>query len=481
MTGLGFLLLLILHTDYSSSYLNTPSTLQHIKQQGVINVITRNSHTTYYERAEGFIGLEYDLVRLFAQQLNVKANFIVLDNFHNISQQLATHKAAIVAAGLTITHHRKQQMRFAPPYQNITEQIMYHDRKNAPKNMADLRNGIIEVAQGSSHNDTLIKLQSQYPQLDWHINTQLNTDDLLHLLDKGLIDYTIIDSHQASLAKQFYPKLYTAFDLTGPRQLAWALPHSNDTSLYDAVSLFFIRIKQDNTLQRLLEKYYGNVGNLNYVSHCAFHQHIKNRLPKYLNLFKTEAKKYNIDWRLLATIGYQESHWRTDTVSPTGVRGIMMLTLSTAKQLHIKDRIDPAQSIAGGALYFKQQLNRLPEHIKEPDRTWFALAAYNTGFGHLQDARMLTKQRKGNPDKWLDVKKSLPLLSQKKWYEQTRHGYARGKEPVRYVDNIRSYYDLLVWRTDTNKKEQKRMALLLKKLLPKKPDYKLLNFMSAAP
>jgi membrane-bound lytic murein transglycosylase F len=148
---------------------------------------------------------------------------------------------------------------------------------------------------------------------------------------------------------------------------------------------------------------------------------------------------------LPASVAYQESHWDPDAVSPTGVRGIMMLTQATARHIGIDKRTDPLQSIQGGAKYLKRLYAKIPDRIGEPDRTWFALAAYNIGFGHLEDARIITQTRGGDPDKWIDVKQNLPLLARKKWYRQTEHGYARGYEPVRYVENIRSYYDVLAW------------------------------------
>ncbi len=123
----------------------------------------------------------------------------------------------------------------------------------------------------------------------------------------------------------------------------------------------------------------------------------------------------------------------------------MMLTRATASDLKLEDRVDPHSSINGGTKYFLTMLEKIPERIREPDRTWMALASYNVGFGHLEDARILTQNAGGNPDTWLDVRKHLPLLSNRKWYEKTRHGYARGMEPVVYVQNIRNYFDLLVW------------------------------------
>ena len=456
--------------DYSP-YHRGFSRLDQIKLEGTINVLTRQDPTTYYEGSEGITGLEYDLVMLFAKRINVEANFIFPDTFDDVLIQISEGKADIAAAGLTITEHRKLSMRFASAYQEITEQIIYRSGNKRPRNPHDLSKGIIEIVKGTSHIDILTKLKADHPDLTWNINDKLKTEGLLYLVNEGLIDYTIADSHQASSIKHFYPKLNIAFNITSPRQLAWALPTSNDNSLFDEVNLFFKHIKKDKTLEHLLEKHYGNKGNLSYVGNCTFRKHMESRLPAYEQLFKAEAKKHDIDWRLLAAIGYQESHWRSDTTSPTGVKGLMMLTKGTAKQLGIKDRTDPVQSIAGGALYFKQRLKIIPARVQEPDRTWFALASYNVGFGHLEDARILTVKRKGNPDIWLDVRESLPLLSQKKWYKQTRHGYARGKEPVRYVENIRSYYDLLVWLTEENRIEKNVMSLK-----PEQPENKALSF-----
>ncbi len=444
----NFCLILLISCDNNKSHLGF-SRLEQIKHEGTLHVLTRQAATTYYEGPEGLTGLEYDLIVLFAEHLGVEPNFIVPDTFEEILRQISTGQADIAAAGLTVTENRKQRMRFAPPYQMITEQVIYRSGRKRPKRVRDLYNGIVEVVKGTTHEATLNSLKKKkHPQLEWNVNDQLDTDGLLYLVNQGLIDYTIADSQQAAVIRAFYPRLNVAFDITEPRQLAWALTSSDDDSLYDEVVSFFNKIKRNNTLQTLLEKHYGHTNNLSYVGNCKFRKHIKERLPDYIDYFKSAAGKHNIDWRLLAAIGYQESHWNNNATSPTGVKGLMMLTHGTARQLKVKDRTNPLQSINGGALYFKQRLKKIPAHIEEPDRTWFALASYNVGYGHLADARKLTQRRGGNPDKWLDVKQTLPLLSKKKWYTQTRHGYARGREPVRYVENIRSYYDLLVWLSD---------------------------------
>jgi membrane-bound lytic murein transglycosylase F len=261
------------------------------------------------------------------------------------------------------------------------------------------------------------------------------------------IDYTIADSNELGINQRFYPELRVAMDISEPQPLAWAFPIYEDTSLYDEAVDFFEEITESGKLRQLIDRHYGHVERLDYVGTRRYMRHIEERLPEFRPLFQAAAEATDQDWRLLAAMGYQESHWDPGARSPTGVRGIMMLTLNTMRQLGLDNRLDPEQSIMGGARYIRQIKDRLPERINEPDRTWLALAAYNVGMGHLEDARILTARNGGNPDKWVSVKRYLPLLSQKKWYEKTRYGFARGHEPVQYVENIRSYFDILVWQT----------------------------------
>jgi membrane-bound lytic murein transglycosylase F len=261
------------------------------------------------------------------------------------------------------------------------------------------------------------------------------------------IDYTITDSIELNLNRRFKTELAIAFTVGEQQQLAWALPKNDDYSLFTEVVNFFGQQQQAGKIAQLIDQYYGHVDDFDYVGARTFMKAAQTELEKYKPLFE-EAAGDELDWRLLAAMGYQESHWDPKAKSHTGVRGIMMLTLETAKQLGVESRLDPKQSIAGGAKYFKMMLDRLPERIQEPDRTWMALAAYNIGYGHLEDARILTERQGGDPDKWIDVKQRLPMLKQKKYYKQTRFGYARGDEPVDYVTNIRRYYDVLVWLDD---------------------------------
>ena len=421
------------------------SVLEQILATGELKVVTRNSPTTYYEGADGPAGLEYDLARMFADHLGVKLTLIVPDSLSGLLDDIKNGRAHIAAAGLSITESRKEILKFGPSYQEVTEQLVYNVNQSRPKNLGNIKDKRLEVVAESSHQDTLIAEQANYPELNWKNNENLESEELLQMVSDEVIDYTIADSNEVLLKQRFLINLRTAFDIGESKQLAWAFPKNHDHSLYAAVVKFFERIKKNGELTRLIERAYGHTENFDYVGTLYFQRHIESRLPKYLAMFEKAAAENDLDWQLLAAIGYQESHWNPKAVSPTGVRGIMMLTQATAAQLGVKNRLDPESSIEGGARYFASRLKRIKETIEEPDKTWMALASYNVGAGHLEDARIITEQQGNDPNKWVDVKQALPLLAKRKWYKKTKHGYARGWEPVRYVENIRSYYDVLRW------------------------------------
>ncbi len=382
---------------------------------------------------------------MFADELGVELTLLIPDSFDDLLAKISDNSAHIAAAGLTITKEREKIYRFGPPYQEIIEQFIYNVANKRPKSLSKLNGGTLEVVANSSHEERLKHLSERIPDLIWKSNHDLDSEELLQMVSDDIIDYTIADSNELSLNQRFLINLRVAFDASETQHLAWAMPKSDDNSLFLEVQKFFKRIKKSGDLTRMIERNYGHVEDFDYVGTKIFRRHIEIRLPEHQLFFENAATEYGVDWRLIAAMGYQESHWDPDAVSPTGVRGIMMLTLKTAKEMEIKDRLDPESSISGGAKYFKKTLERIDESITEPDRTWMAMAAYNVGYSHLQDARKIARKLNKNPDLWIDVKQTLPLLAKRKWYKQTRYGYARGWEPVRYVENIRSYYDILKW------------------------------------
>ncbi|MDO7667294.1 MAG: membrane-bound lytic murein transglycosylase MltF, partial [Pseudomonadota bacterium] len=407
-------------------------------------VLTRYGPTTYYVKGNELAGFEYELTQRFAEYLNVKLKIIVPDNLGDMFNLIEHGKADMAAAGLSITPKRRDRFHFGPVYQEVTQQLVYRNGNRIPENITELYNGQLEVMANSSHIELLNSYKEDIPELTWTENKELDSSGLLELVELEMIDYTIADSNDLVANQTLFPELRVAFDLSEPESLAWAMSLSEDGSLSAAMVSFFDQMEESGDIDRLIEKYYGHIRRFDYIDTKTYYRRIQTRLPEYEQLFKKAAEKFGFDWRLLAAISYQESHWDPQAVSSTGVRGLMMLTQVTAEEMNIDNREDPAQSIDAGAGYLASMLARLPERINEPDKTWIALAAYNVGLGHLEDARILTESDNKNPDIWPDIKEYLPLLAKKKWYTQTRYGYARGGEPVRYIQNIRRYYDILL-------------------------------------
>lgn len=443
-----FLLLTLLITACDNPVKNTVSQLDRVKQKGELVVLTRNGPTTFYEGPQGPSGFEYDIAIGFAKYLGVSLSLKIPENFADILKQIEAGKADFAAAGLTVTEARKQRVNFGPSYQHITPQVVYRKGSRMPHDLSEIQ-GSLQVVAGSSHAERLLSMQEEYPDLIIQENLELDSEQLLNLVWENVIEYTVADSNEVEINRRYYPELRVAFGLSDPEPLAWAFPPGDDRSLIEQAETYFNQLRMTGRLDQLMERYYGHVNDFDYVETRRYLAHIEKRLPKYQDWFIKAEKKTGLDWRLLAAIGYQESHWNPKAVSPTGVRGIMMITRDTMKQLGIDEsRHNPEASIMGGSRYIKQIKKRVSSRIKEPDRTWMALAAYNVGFGHLEDARVLAQRDKVDPDKWVNIKTYLPRLSQKKWYKQTKYGYARGLEPVRYVENVRGYYDILVWLTD---------------------------------
>jgi len=431
-----------------SSCAEKPSELERIQEEGVLRVITRNSPSTYFQDRNGEAGFEYELAKRFASNLGVALQIETADNIEDIFNRLNRPGGpALAAAGLVASEGRQELARFTRSYLDVTTQVVYRSGQRRPTSPKDLIGKRILVLKGSSQAEKLATLQAEYPDLRYEESDAVEVVDLLRMVDEGQIDLTLVESNEMSMNQVYFTNIRAGFDVGEQNSLAWVVAKGEDDSLLKAANSFLEQAQENGTLQRLRERYYGHVDVLGYVGAYAFAKHLQQRLPRYEKAFRETARKHGIDWRLLAAIGYQESHWQPEATSKTGVRGLMMLTLRTANAMGVTNRLDPVQSIQGGGKYLVKVHASLPESVQEPDRTWFALAAYNVGGGHLEDARKLAEAEGLDPNKWLDVKQMLPRLAQKQWYSKTRYGYARGGEPVHFVANIRRYYDILTWVT----------------------------------
>jgi membrane-bound lytic murein transglycosylase F len=423
-----------------------PSIYDQIKTLGELRVVTRNGPLAYYKNAGDLPhGPEYELARRFADELGVRLKITPVRSYAEIYAALRTGRAHLAAAGLKVPVQAVPGVAFGPTYQRVREHLVYRHGAIRPNSLAEIGNGDLEIAANSSHAKALRAARDANPGLAWVENRSTDSQLLLEGVARGDIDYTIVDSTEFALAHDEHPELRIAFDFPGGQSLAWAASTHDPAFLRD-VTWYFSRLQTDGELAAIVDRYYGRSEDPELSANAGgFMRHLQTRLPLYQQWFEEAAEKSSQDWRLLAAIGYQESKWNPDASSSAGARGLMQLTVKTATEAKVANPTDPRQSIFGGARYFQYVYSRIPSRIPEPDRTWFALAAYNIGYGHLEDARVLAQKARRDPDSWDDVREFLPLLEQEYWYTQTENGYARGWEPVRYVDNVRDYRDMLEW------------------------------------
>tara|TARA_R110000868_G_scaffold98607_1_gene271455 strand:- start:7942 stop:9300 length:1359 start_codon:yes stop_codon:yes gene_type:complete len=418
------------------------TSMETLQERGTLIVLTLEGPTTFQPGEDGSSGYEVDLVRAFAAHLGVEARFETRPSIAALTDALAQGDGDIAAAGLTVTPAREAHMLFGPAYKTVTEQLVCRGGGPTPTSFEELDTANIVVLAGSSYRETLQRLSGDGGALHWNERRAGSAMPLLEAVEDGEFDCTIADSHLADFARRRHPDLVVAMNLSEEESLAWAYSDRVE-GLGDALSGWFSQIHEGDLLERLDENWFGQFGDFNYVDVSSFIDRVQTRLPRYERWFQAAAEQTNFDWDLLAAQAYQESHWDPDAVSDTGVRGLMMLTLSTAGRVGIEDRTDPRQSIAGGAAYLEDLYQRVPEGVTGEDRVWYALAAYNIGMGHMYDARRLARRQGLNPDSWDDMASVLPLLSDPAYYEGLRYGYARGQEPVRYVQKVREYRALL--------------------------------------
>ncbi|MCG6981472.1 MAG: membrane-bound lytic murein transglycosylase MltF [Deltaproteobacteria bacterium] len=458
---ISFTLSLIFLVSTGCNQFTPRDELETIKNRGTLRVLIRNNATCYYEGPNGFAGFEYDLVRGFANYLGVKVKCVVTDSFNEMIPALLQGKADLIAAGFTVTENRMRRVAFGPPYMEVQQEVVGRRGGPSPSDIGDLIGQPLWVNAGTSYEERLKELKTQYPGLSWLPVSGYETEELLEMVWRGIIPLTIADSNIVAVNRRYYPQLKIRFAIQEGEHLAWAV-HPQHNHLLDAIDHWFAQPSTSILLDKLKQHYYGHLKVFDYVDLVKYHRRLRHRLPRYENYFKAAAKKHGLDWKLVAAQSYQESHWDPQAVSFTGVRGIMMLTQETASSLGVESRLDPRQSIDGGARYLALLHERIGNSIPEPDRTYMALAAYNVGWGHLEDARALAKRLDKDPDNWQDVSSTLPLLRQKKYYRSLPHGYARGTEPVRYVNRIKTYYRILLQATGETPKEPSELAEIAK-------------------
>lgn len=432
-----------------------------IVARGELRISTIHSPLTLDNSGNTHYGLDYELAERFADYLGVRLKVNVRENISQIFDDLDNGRADMLAAGLVYNRARIKNYQPGPGYYSVSQQLVYRVGSQRPRDLNRLAPGQLVIAAGHvALNDLQVLKENKYPDLNWRVDDKRGATALMQAVIEGDLDYTVADSLAVSLFQRVHPELAVALDISDEQPVTWFSAKSEDNALSAAMLDFFNMINEDGSLARLEEKYLGHGNGFDYVDTRAFLSAVENILPELQPLFEQYASE--IDWRLLAAIAWQESHWDPQATSPTGVRGMMMLTHNTAQSLGLTDRTDTRQSLDGGMRYLQDMMNKVPDSVAKEERVWFALAAYNMGYAHILDAIALTRKQQGNPDSWADVKQRLPLLSQKPYYSTLRYGYGRGHQAYIYVENIRKYHISLMGYLAEKEKKNKQRRLLAK-------------------
>lgn len=404
-------------------------------------VVTHENPLSYEEDSEGQAsGLEHDLLTAFAEAEGLEIEFLLVPPA-DVLKTLQRGKAHIAAAWLS---PRTQDMfKSSTPLMETRDVIVQHEAALPIDRTEKLHNRQVTAIPDSRQAEILRQLGDSITGLKINYFKKEVELDLLEKISRGEVDVALMDQAIVNLGMNFYPELQTGMALGKPRPITWLLNNNIPPDFLQAVDSFLVKAKKTGLIKRLEDRYLGHVNRLTDLDLTAYIADIETVLPKYRHLFQEAQRSSDIDWRLLAALSYQESHWNPLATSFTGVRGMMMLTEETADRLGVKNRLDPKEAIDAGGRYLAYLINQIVGTAPEPDRFWLALAAYNVGPGHFNAARSIAKQVKKNPDSWFEMKSVLPLLARPEYYENLKSGRGRGGEAVTLAENVRMYYDIL--------------------------------------
>ncbi len=415
--------------------------LERAEESKTITIITRNNGHCYYIYRDQEMGFEYDLAKAFADFMGVELRVKVSETWDELLPLLHKGNGEVVAASMTKTPYRSELVDFSREYLSVQQFIITHKNNSEIKSIDDLEHKSIHIRQGTSYEERLRALKQSGLDIRIKAYEDSLTEELIEEVERGDIQVTVADSNVAFLNRRYYPDIRIDFPLGKPEYLDWAVK-KGETALLAKINEFFEKIKEDGTFNEIYKRYYAYVESFDHLDIKRFQQRIGTRLPRYEKAIKQAAEMHRFDWRLIAALIYQESQFNPWARSFSGVRGLMQLTLPTAADMGIENRLNPRESIMGGVQYLRH-LHDLYDKAYEPDRTLIALAAYNVGKGHVLDARNLALKLNLDPNKWISLERTLPLLRQRKYYKNSKFGYCRGTEPVFHVKNILTYYEIL--------------------------------------
>lgn len=416
-----------------------------INHKGVLIYGTRTSLLSYFEVGNNTVGYEYQLLNDFAKLHSLKLETRVYKNNRDLLNDLSAGKIDIAGGHLSMTKERSKRFAYSDAISETAIDLVTHfDHRNGDSIEAfEPLNG--QVIADSSYEELLHELTNFQPvQIAKSVDDSLF--DLFRKVNKKEIDYTFADSEITHIYKHFIPGIYQTIQLSPKESIVFLVDKNRQETFLSKLNQFIQFAAETKKIKDYKTEILNHLPQIDIADTVTFFDKLQTQWPKVKDDVKAVANALDFDAALLAAISYQESHWDPDAVSITGVKGLMMLTESTAEEMNVSDRTDPFESLMGGVKYLRKVKSKMPARITEPDRTLFALAAYNVGFGHLEDARILAQKAGHSPDFWTDVEPFLEMLNNPALGHELNYGTADGKTAVIYVNNIITYKQLMTWR-----------------------------------
>jgi membrane-bound lytic murein transglycosylase F len=431
--------------------------LEEIQKDGVLRALIVYSSTSYFLYRGQPMGFEYELIKWLAEDLNLKLELIVSEDLDTQFEVLNRGDVDIIAQGMTVTNQRKWEVDFTE-YLYLTKQVLVQKKpdnylklswKSLENALIDdaieLINDTVSIRRNSSYYERIQSLSNEIGG-DIYIDTlssKLSDGEIMDLVAKGEIKYTIVDENVAKINASNLPILDIDVPISYSQRIAW-VTRKKAKNLTKIVNEWILKNRKKKRYNVIYNKYFKNKYSYKKRERSDYYSLKNNQISKYDNLIKKYAQKINWDWRLLAALIFQESHFDPKANSWAGAKGLMQVMPRTAEELNIKDLSDPKESIRGGTTYLKQMYNQFESIPDSITRIKFAMAAYNCGLGHVIDAQRLAEENKLNPYEWdNNVDKMLLALRFPANFNKPfiKFGYVRGTEPVNYVNEIFQRYE----------------------------------------